>query len=76
MTTSYSNTVPKEDTSEALPQKVAQTLLQGTSAAWIVNNNPVTLLLSSNHIVHPLNLPLNSIHLLGGKAQIATAPEF
>jgi len=26
----------------ASPQKVAQELLQGTSAAWIVNNNPIT----------------------------------
>ena len=42
MTTGYSITVPKADTSEPLPQRLAQTLLQGTSAAWIVCDNPVT----------------------------------
>src|SRR5882757_8483132 len=29
-------------TDEPDPQKVAQTLLQGTSASWIVSNNPIT----------------------------------
>ena len=144
MTTSNSNTVPKEDTSEPLPQKVAQTLLQGTSAAWIVNNNPVTSAVvftlyctpsepsiklnmpphtplhnpPDPHLIHAGNaalhehidklnhiiasqrvqLTLSSLavrklkhqlyekeqwvkdrkghHLLGGKAQITTAPEF
>ena len=141
MTTGYSTTVPKADTSEPLPQKLAQTLLQGTSAAWIVSDNPVTssavfkpyctpsepsikldmpphaplhnpLELTAenaalrehidklNHIIasQRVQLTLNSLavqklkhqlyekeqrvkdrkghHLLDGKVQIATAPEF
>jgi len=42
ITTNDPSTPPHQTMSMASPQKVAQELLQGTSAAWIVNNNPIT----------------------------------
>jgi len=53
MTTTHSATPLQETASEPLPQKVAQTLLQGTSAAWMVDNNPV----SSSVIFNPYHTP-------------------
>ena len=37
-----SSTPPHQTMDMTSPQKVAQELLQGTSAAWIVNSNPIT----------------------------------
>ena len=42
MASNDSFTLPQPTTDEPDPQKVAQALLQGTSAAWIVSNNPIT----------------------------------
>ena len=67
----YSTTVPKANTSEPLPQKLAQTLLQGTLAACIVSDNPVTTSVvfkpyctpsapSINSTCHPHTSPLHN----------------
>ena len=54
------STPPQQTISMASPQKVAQELLQGTSAAWIVNNKPIT----SSVPFRPYSTPsLSSIRL-------------
>jgi len=40
--TSPLSSIPSIDANDLSPQEVAQSLLQGTSAAWIVSNTPVT----------------------------------